>query len=230
VSARVDHFYVTLKAGGRVSAVTYAGDASLGTLVLAHGAGANQKHPFMVSAATGLAERQVTTTTFNFSYTEEGRRVPDPAPKLEACFRDVLSHLRATGSDRAVFLGGKSMGGRMASHLAAAGEPTQGLVFLGYPLHPPGKPERLRSEHLARIRAPMLFIQGARDSFGTPEELRPVLAGLSAEVSIFPIDDGDHSFKVPKRAGRSEGEVMAAVLDRVAAFVREHTSKGRTEL
>jgi predicted alpha/beta-hydrolase family hydrolase len=215
---RADEFHVRLQGSGSVTARTYRAADRRATLVLAHGAGANQLHPFMVRVATGLAERGVETTTFNFSYTEEGRRAPDPAPRLEACFRDVLAEVRARSREERVFLGGKSMGGRMASHLAAAGEPTPGLVFLGYPLHPPGKPEQLRSKHLPDIAAPMLFVQGARDTFGTPDELRPILAGIAARVEVFPVEQGDHSFKVPKRV-RSEEQVMRDVMDRVAGFV-----------
>jgi predicted alpha/beta-hydrolase family hydrolase len=177
----------------------------------------------MVRVASGLAQRGVETTTFNFLYAEEGRRAPDPSPKLEACFRDVIGAVRARESNDAdlLFLGGKSMGGRMASHLAAQGERgLRGLVFLGYPLHPPGKPEQLRSDHLARIDIPMLFVQGTRDPFGTPLELRPVLEGLGGTVEMFPVELGDHSFKVPKRSGRTEEVVMTTVLDRVAQFCR----------
>jgi predicted alpha/beta-hydrolase family hydrolase len=109
----------------------------------------------------------------------------------------------------------------MASHLAAQGERgLRGLVFLGYPLHPPGKPEQLRSEHLARIEIPMLFVQGTRDPFGTPSELRPVLEGLGGTALMFPVELGDHSFKVPKRSGRTDEVIMASVLDRVAEFCR----------
>jgi uncharacterized protein len=221
-----DRYDVSLEGGGKVSAVRYEAKPRAGELVLAHGAGANQFHAFMVGAAEGLARRGVETTTFNFPYTEAGRRAPDPAPKLEACFRDVVRAVRGRGAGRGdearpLFLGGKSMGGRMASHLAADGLPNlAGLVFLGYPLHPPGKPEKLRSAHLSRIKAPMLFVQGTRDPFGTPDELAPILAGLSAKVAVFPIEEGGHSFEVPKRSGRTGDEVILAVLDRVAAFVR----------
>jgi len=222
-----DRYEVSLEGGGRVSAIRYAArGAKLGALVLAHGAGADQLHPFMVGAAEGLARRGVETTTFNFAYTEAGRRAPDPAPKLEACFRDVVRSVRAHAGrrggarDRPLFLGGKSMGGRMASHLAAEGAPNvAGLVFLGYPLHPPGKPAQLRSAHLSRITAPMLFVQGTRDPFGTPEELAPILITLPAKVEVFPVDQGGHSFEVPKRGGRTRSEVIESVLDRVAAFV-----------
>jgi uncharacterized protein len=218
-----DRYDVSLEGGGKVTAVRYEAPAPrAGELVLAHGAGANQSHAFMVGAAEGLARRGVETTTFNFPYTEAGRRAPDPAPKLEACFRDVVRAVRGRGAkERPLFLGGKSMGGRMASHLAADGLANlAGLVFLGYPLHPPGKPEKLRSAHLSRITAPMLFVQGTRDPFGSPDELAPIFAGLSAKVTVFPIEEGGHSFEVPKRSGRTRDEVVEAVLDRVAAFVR----------
>jgi uncharacterized protein len=217
-----EKFDVTLEAGGHVTALTYAAENKSSVLVLAHGAGANQSHPFVVRVATGLARRGVETTTFNFLYTEEGRRAPDLSPKLEACFRDVIGAVRGRGSkNRSVFLGGKSMGGRIASYLAANGEPgLQGLVLLGYPLHPPGKPKQLRSEHLARIDVPMLFVQGTRDPFGTPLDLHAVLERVRAKVDVFPVELGDHSFKVPKRSGRTEDQVMTSVLDRVAAFCR----------
>jgi predicted alpha/beta-hydrolase family hydrolase len=221
--ATLERYTVSLAAGGHVTAIRYApAEPRVGELVLAHGAGANQLHAFMVGTAEGLARRGVETTTFNFSYTEEGRRAPDPAPKLQACFRDVVSAVRARGArERPLFLGGKSMGGRMASHLGAEGEPNvAGLVFLGYPLHPPGKPEQERSKHLPRITAPMLFVQGTRDPFGTPDELAPVLARLPAKVVVFPIDQGGHSFEVPKRAGRTQEEILDAIWDRIAAFVQ----------
>jgi predicted alpha/beta-hydrolase family hydrolase len=220
---RVDRFEVSREAGGRVTALTYAAaEKKTSRLILAHGAGANQSHPFMVRVASGLAARGVETMTFNFSYTEEGRRAPDPAPKLEACFRDVIAAVRRRTPDRGpLCLGGKSMGGRIASHLAAQGEPgIMGLVFLGYPLHPPGKPEKPRSEHLVRIDVPMLFVQGTRDPFGTPLELRPVLERLRPRVEVFPIELGDHSFRVPKRSGQTEDQVMTSILDRVAEFCR----------
>jgi uncharacterized protein len=225
--AASERFTVPLEGGARVTAVTYEpARAKLASLVFAHGAGANQFHGFMVRFATGICERGVETTTFNFAYTEESRRVPDPAAKLEACFRAVIREVRGRGvGEGRLFLGGKSMGGRMASHVAAAGEPhLGGLVFLGYPLHPPGKPDKLRTQHLASISVPMLFVQGARDSFGTPEELRPHLSVPPSSrpdlATVVPIPDGDHSFKVPKRSGQSEESVWAAVLGAVEAFIR----------
>jgi uncharacterized protein len=214
-------------AGRRVTAIAYPAAASFGakkgTLVLAHGAGAPQTHPFLVNMARGLAERGVDTTTFNFPYTEDKRRVPDGAPVLEACFRAVVGAVRLRGAGEAkLVLGGKSMGGRIASHLGAARDPgLGGLVFLGYPLHPPGKAKQLRVKHLPEIQVPMLFVQGTRDSLGTPDELRPILSTLPARTEIWVVDQGDHSFRVPKKSGLSEAEVLGAVMDRVAAFVHQ---------
>jgi predicted alpha/beta-hydrolase family hydrolase len=118
-------------------------------------------------------------------------------------------------------IGGKSMGGRIASQIAAAGEDgVAGLVFLGYPLHPPGRPDKLRSEHLGRIRAPMLFVQGSRDAFGTPDELRAALAGAKAAAELLVVDGGDHSFKVPKRGALSQDQVYDGVLDEIVRWLQ----------
>src|SRR5438034_2591038 len=141
------------------------------TLVLGHGAGGNQLSGFMRLFAHGLAARGLDVMTFNFLYSEHGRGAPDQKPKLELCYESVIeaaSRHRKLKSNR-LAIGGKSMGGRIASQVAAKGEhDLAGLVFLGYPLHPPGKPEQLRDAHLKEIRAPMLFMQGSRDPFGTP--------------------------------------------------------------
>jgi predicted alpha/beta-hydrolase family hydrolase len=143
------------------------------TLVLAHGAGAGQSSPFMVRFAGGLASRGLDVLTFNFLYTEQRRRVPDRTAKLEACYRAAIEAARSDGpfGRNALFVGGKSMGGRIASHLAAAETDAapcaiQGVILLGYPLHPPGKPDQLRAAHLTHIRVPLLFVQGSRDPFG----------------------------------------------------------------
>lgn len=195
----------------------------LATVILAHGAGAPQSSAFMVAVAEGLARRGCHAVTFNFPYTEQGRRLPDRAPVLEACFRDVVGVVRARAdlATAPLVIGGKSMGGRMASHLAARGVPDlAGLVALGYPLHPPGRPDRLRAEHLTRIRQPMLIVQGARDAFGTPEELRPALAALGAAATLHVVEGGDHSFKVPKRGPITQEEVFARVQDAIIRWIR----------
>jgi predicted alpha/beta-hydrolase family hydrolase len=189
-------------------------------LILAHGAGADQSSGFMVHVATALAARGVDTVTFNFLYTEQGRRVPDKNDKLESCWRAVVASVRSD-SRRKLVIGGKSMGGRIASQIAAAGEiDIAGLVFLGYPLHPPGRPDKLRSEHLGRIRAPMLFVQGSRDAFGPPDELRAALTDAKADGDLFVVDGGDHSFKVPKRGGMPQDQVYDAVLDEIVRWLR----------
>jgi predicted alpha/beta-hydrolase family hydrolase len=202
------------------------------TLILAHGAGADQSSGFMVQFATALTARGVDTVTFNFLYTEQGRRLPDRNDRLESCWRAVIAAHRGghfgvhagKGGNKAgrrkLVIGGKSMGGRIASQVAAAGEAdVAGLVFLGYPLHPPGRPDKLRSKHLGRIRAPMLFVQGSRDSFGTPDELRAALA--DADADLFVVEGGDHSFKVPKRGAMPQDQVYDAVLDEIVRWLRE---------
>jgi len=191
-------------------------------LILGHGAGANQASGFMVRFATALAARGVETVTFNFVYTEQGRRLPDKNDKLENCWRAAIAAVRGvTPALGKLVIGGKSMGGRIASQIAAAGEVgVAGLVFLGYPLHPPGRPEKLRSEHLSRIRPPMLFVQGSRDAFGSPDELRAALADVRAAADLFVVDGGDHSFKVPKRGAMPQDQVYETVLDEIVRWMR----------
>jgi predicted alpha/beta-hydrolase family hydrolase len=188
------------------------------TVILGHGAGANQLSGFMRLFATGLAERGIDVVTFNFLYTEQGRKIPDPAPRLEGCYRavidGVLKHKKLKGNR--LVIGGKSMGGRIASQVAAAnGANIDGLVFLGYPLHPPGRPEKVRSEHLPKIKAPMLFVQGSRDAFGTKQEIADIIKKLKLPAELFAIEGGDHSLKVPKSAGVPQQEIYEAAMDKI---------------
>jgi len=198
------------------------------TLILGHGAGANQLSGFMQLFAGGLAARGLDTMTFNFLYTEQGRRSPDPKPRLESCYAAVinaaLKHKKLKGNR--LVIGGKSMGGRIGSQVAANKEVAEdwdgrlaGLVFLGYPLHPPGKPEQLRDQHLKDIRAPMLFVQGTRDAFGTPDELQEVIKRLRLPATLHIIEGGDHSFKVPRSAGLSQEKVYESVMDEIVNWV-----------
>jgi predicted alpha/beta-hydrolase family hydrolase len=192
------------------------------TLILGHGAGADQTSSFIVDFATGLAARGIGLVTFNFIYSEHGRRVPDPNGRLEGCYRTVIDAVckGECGSGK-LAIGGKSMGGRIASRVAAAGAgELAGLVFLGYPLHPPGRSDRLRASHLPQVKAPMLFIQGSRDPFGTPDELRTVLDPLEPSADLYVIDGGDHSFKVPKSAGISQQDVYRSIQDRIESWLR----------
>jgi hypothetical protein len=218
-----ENISVEIAPAQKVSATVYPavkrGPAGV-TLILGHGAGAGHSSGFMVSFATALAARGIDTVTFNFFYMEQGRRLPDPKDKLEACYRAVIETVARRKPGR-LAIGGKSMGGRIASQVAAAGAPeVAGLVFLGYPLHPPGKKDQLRAKHLTDIKAPMLFVQGSRDVFGTPEELRPILGKLGAASELYEVAGGDHSLKVLKRAGVSQEDSDKAVLDRIDQWLR----------
>src|SRR6266478_2414724 len=188
------------------------------TLILGPGAGAGHTSAFIVGFATGLAARGIDAVTFNFLYGEQSRRIPDPNDRLEACYRAVIAAVREqmmSSGDR-LAIGGKSMVGRIASQVAAAGiDDLASLVFLGYPLHPPGRPDRLRAAHLPDIKAPMLFVQGSGDAFGTPAELQPIIGRLQSLAELFVVEWGDHSFKVPKSAGLRQQDVYRAVQDRI---------------
>jgi len=190
------------------------------TIILGHGAGANQLSGFMRLFGAGLAKRGVDVVTFNFLYMEQGRNIPDPAPRLEGCYRAVIEaarkHKKLKGNG--LVIGGKSMGGRIASQVAAqTGENVDGLVFLGYPLHPPGRPEKLRSEHLPKIKAPMLFVQGARDAFGTKEEIADTIKKLKLRATLYAVEGGDHSLKVPKKISTSQEAIYDDAMDQIVA-------------
>lgn len=218
-------FDVTLAADTTVRAQLYPATPDPGgraTLILAPGAGAPQTSPFMTQCAEGLAARGIDVVTFNFLYMERRRRAPDPAPRLEQCYRAAIEATRdrVPSAADALLIGGKSMGGRIASQVAAADEAdcgVAGLVFLGYPLHPPGRPDKRRDAHLPRIAAPMLFVQGSRDTFGTRDELEPVVDACP-RARLYVVEGGDHSLKVRKKDGRPQDQVYAAVMDEVARF------------
>lgn len=203
----------------------YASDRAAAGLVLAHGAGAGQQSRFMVEAARSLAARGITTATFDFPYVAEGRKVPDKAPVLEGAWRAAIAAACAHDAFKGLrlFIGGKSMGGRIASHVAAQGvEGIAGLVYLGYPLHPPGRPSQRRDQHLPSILPPMLFVQGTRDLFGTAAEIREVMPGLNPRTKLYEVLDGDHSFKVRlKVAGHRPEAALNGIFDAVSAFILE---------
>lgn len=202
----------------RIGATGYeaAGDASA-LLVLAHGAGAGQRHPFMVSVAQTLAAKGVAVMTFDFPYMRERRKVPDRAPVLETAFGEAITVAREWAPRVPLFIGGKSMGGRMATHLGAQGLPgLKGIIALGYPLHPPGKPEQPRVAHLPAIIVPVLIVQGERDTFGTPGELRPVVETMTASVTLHVIAGGDHSFVV---RGRRREDVNVEVTNAITTWM-----------
>lgn len=194
------------------------------TLVLAHGAGAPQHHPFMVSFAHALSDRGLDVLTFNFLYAAEKRKVPDKMPQLVTCYRAVIEAAReeVPSARERLFVGGKSMGGRAATHLAASDRElaVDGIVLLGYPLHPPGRPDQLRDAHLPKVQRPMLFVQGARDTFGTPSELKPILASLAPLPTLHHVEGGDHSFKVTGRDAKTRhAATFAEIQDAIVEWI-----------
>lgn len=206
----------------RSSIATSHGDLSVATdgatgaatlIVLGHGAGAPLDSEYMEFFARELSSKDVRVVRFNFAYMEKGRRAPDKQAVLEATFGKVVDQV--AGEASRIVLGGKSMGGRIASHLVAEGFPASGLLFLGYPLHPPGRPDRIRDAHLHAVTCPMLFVEGTRDPFCPLDTLERVRGSLSSDTEVVVIDDGDHSLKVRKSSGRSTrdawGEAAAAI-------------------
>jgi predicted alpha/beta-hydrolase family hydrolase len=232
-----EEFTVTIGASASVTALAYtAAEPRAGaSLILAHGAGAGQRSPFLVSFAAALAGRGIDTITFNFLYTEHGRRVPDRRPVLDACYVAVIAAVRrhVPSAREALFIGGKSMGGRIATHVVAADGnlPVVGLVLLGYPLHPPGRPTERRDTHLPDVLRPMLIVQGSRDSFGTPAEFEPIVRALSPTPDLQIVEGGDHSFKVA-RVGKPDQEKVYADVQRtiaewIARVIRDERGTGR---
>lgn len=221
------------------------------TLILGHGAGGNQLSGFMRLFAHGLAARGLDVATFNFLYSEQGRSGPDPKAKLESCYGAVIETLVSYKKlkESKLVIGGKSMGGRIGSQVAAelagfteltasgkeevtkkktsdkkrasslSGGYIDALVFLGYPLHPPGRPDQLRDKHLKDIQAPMLFMQGTRDSFGTPDEFRAVIKRLHLSATLYLIEGGDHSFKVTRSADIPQEQVYELAMDEIANWL-----------
>jgi len=210
---------------GETTAIVFpaerTGPAADAALILGHGAGAGQRSPFMTSFARALAGFGLDVVTFNFLYTEQRRRAPDRAPVLEACYAAAIRTVRdrVESARRALFIGGKSMGGRIATQVAAADPdlPIAGVVLLGYPLHPPGRPDQRRDKHLPAVRRPMLFIQGTRDAFGTPAELSPLVVPLGASLHV--VDGGDHSFTVSRGGAAAQAKVYEDIQRAIAEWM-----------
>jgi len=180
-------------------------------VVLGHGAGGNRKNPLLLALAESLAASGRAALLYNFPYSEKRSRRPDPPAVLEAATRAAAAlALRASGARRIVH-GGRSMGGRIASQAVAAGERADGLAFLGYPLHPPGRFEKRREAHLPRIEVPMLFVQGTRDAFARADLLDALMARLGARAELVRVAHADHSFGVLKSSGRTGADVAAEV-------------------
>jgi predicted alpha/beta-hydrolase family hydrolase len=195
---------------GEVSALLLAPARPSAFYVLAHGAGAGMRHPFMEAIARRLAARGIATLRYQFPYMEQRGRRPDPEPVVLATVRAAVAAGREAAGDIPLLAGGKSFGGRMTSRAAAAAplEGVRGIVFLGFPLHPAGQPGVSRAEHLARVEVPMLFLQGTRDTLADLTLLRPVLERLGKRATLRVIEEADHSFHVLKRSGRTDDEVL----------------------
>lgn len=191
--------------------------------VLAHGAGAGMRHPFLEGLARGLLERDVATLRYQFPYMEAGRRwPPDPDPVLVATVRAAVARAGALAPEATLVAGGKSLGGRMTSTAAAAGglPGVSGIALVGFPLHPSGKPATEKGAHLARVGLPMLLLQGTRDRMADLDLLRGVLAGVEPTPELHPVEGADHGFQVLVRSGRTEEEVVAELCDRLARWGR----------
>ena len=190
--------------------------------VMAHGAGAGMAHPFMTAFADDLAARRVATLRYQFLYMERGSKRPDAPTEAHAAVRAAVDHAQRACPGLPLFAGGKSYGGRMTSQAQAIAPlpGVRGLVFVGFPLHPPGRPSVERAMHLDDVRIPMLFLTGSRDEFAERDMLMPVIARLGARATLHLVDDADHSLHVPARSGRKDADVRAAAAATVAGFVQ----------
>jgi predicted alpha/beta-hydrolase family hydrolase len=214
---------VTIAVGDlEVSGVYARPERPFATVVLAHGAGAGMEHPFMAGFTGALNDDGVATLRFNFPYREAGRKFPDRPPAAIATWRAAMETASRLGSEHGdsgpVWAAGKSFGGRMASMAVAEGMAAAGLIYLGYPLHPPGKPEKLRDEHLYGLRVPMLFLQGTKDTFATRDLLEGVVSRIPSAVLTW-IEGGDHSFAVAGNK-RSAAGIGASLGPAVVEFIR----------
>ena len=221
--AAVQQLRFRVEGQGEVSALLSRPAKGRRLLVLAHGAGAGMSHPFMANLAGALASVGVATFRYQFPYMEQRRRVPDSPAVLTAT---VVAALRAAAEavpGLPLFAGGKSMGGRMTSQ-AAAQHPldgVQGLVFFGFPLHPPNRPGTKRADHLAKVTTPTLFLQGTRDTLADLNLLRPVCARLGSRATLHVIETADHSFHVLKRSGRNDAEVLQELAETAASWAEQ---------
>ena len=212
----------------RVSALLQLPPAATACYVFAHGAGAGMEHASMTAIAAELAARNVATLRFQFPYMERGTGRPDPPPVCHATVHAAVAEAARRAPKLALFAGGRSFGGRMTSQ-AQAIEPlpgVKGLAFLGFPLHPAGKPSAERAEHLLQVKIPMLFLQGTRDELAKLELLQPLVDRLGARATLKLLQDADHSFHVPARTGRKDAEVRAEMLDAFATWIGQaiHTA------
>jgi len=214
-------FAIDLADGTRVSALLQAPPSPRALLVLAHGAGAGMTHPFMAALADALAARAVATLRFQFPFMEAGGRRPDTPGVAHAAVRGAVEAARARCPGVPLFAGGKSFGGRMTSQAQALARlpDVRGLVFVGFPLHPAGKPSVTRADHLAAVDVPMLFLQGTRDELAGLALLRPIVQSLGAHAQVHVVEDADHAFHVRRASGRDDAAVIDELADAIARWV-----------
>lgn len=205
----------------RVSGLVHKPPRMRAGYVLAHGAGAGMTHPFMAAVASELGERGIATLRYQFPYMEQGGKRPDPPKLAHAAVRAAVAEASHLLPGLPLIAGGKSFGGRMTSQAQAA-QPlsgVHGLAFLGFPLHPAGRPSQERAKHLSDVRIPMLFLQGTRDALAALDQLEPVCAALGNRATLTLFADADHSFHVPARTGRKDPQVRSDMLDALAAWI-----------
>jgi uncharacterized protein len=219
---------IAVPGNGEVSALLVRPPTARWLLVLGHGAGAGMTHPFLESLAEELAEAGVGTLRYQFPYVEERRRVPDKPEVLISTVAAAIDRARETAPELPLLAGGKSMGGRMSSQASAQGllEPVKGLVFFGFPLHPPNRPGTKRAEHLAKVNVPMLFLQGTRDTLADLTLLGPICEKLGSRATLHIIPEGDHSFHVLKKAGKPDAEVIKELAETTAAWAGKLNQRG----
>jgi hypothetical protein len=222
-AAAAETLTITITEAISVSGLLHVPPNARACYVLAHGAGAGMRHPFMAAVAAGLAERGVASLRYQFPFMERGSKRPDPPQLAHATVRAAAAAAAQAVPELPLVAGGKSFGGRMTSQ-AQAGAPlhgVRGLAFLGFPLHPAGQPSRQRGQHLFAVKIPMLFLQGTRDTLATLAELEPLCRALGETATLKLFADADHSFHVPARTGRKDAQVLAEVLDALTGWINE---------
>ena len=212
---------ITVDDDVRVSGLLLSPKQPRACYVLAHGAGAGMVHPFMAAVAAGLGERRIATLRYQFAYMERGSKRPDPPKFAHAAVRAAAAEAVRRLPKLPLIAGGKSFGGRMTSQAQAIAPlpSVRGLAFLGFPLHPAGRPSQDRGQHLFEVQVPMLFLQGTRDALAMPDRIEPLCRSLGARATLKLFADADHSFHVPARSGRKDTQVVEDVLDALVAWV-----------
>jgi predicted alpha/beta-hydrolase family hydrolase len=223
-ATEAENLFLAVDGGAGVSALLQVPRGAEALLVLAHGAGAGMNHPFMAALASGLAERAIATLRYQFPYMERGSKRPDTPQLAHATVRAAVAAAAQAQPELPRFAGGKSFGGRMSSQTQAKTplNSVRGLVFVGFPLHPAGRPSTDRAKHLGDVAVPMLFLQGTRDALAELSLLEPVCKSLGKRATLKLFADADHSFHVPAKSGRKDADAFAELLDVTAAWIKHH--------